>query len=115
MVEAFAIGGDVACRVVGEREVGEKKTLGMKLGDGVEGGIPEFERDIGRGSGGQNEGMAFHGDARGIADEGDALRGIKVGDMMGSVARGVEDAELMRANRNDFAAVERVEVVRRNR
>ena len=91
MVQTLTIVGEVGGGVFGIGEVGEEESLGMKGGDGVEGGVPEFDVDVGRGSGRENETMAADGDAGGVADESDGFSGIEEGDVMRGVARSVKD------------------------
>jgi hypothetical protein len=110
LMEAFAVGGEVASGVVGEGEVGQKEPPGMKLRDSVERSVPEFKRDIGRRSREKNKGMAFDADSSGIADEGDVFQRIEIGDVVGSVAWRIEHAKLVRAHGNGLAAVEGTEI-----
>src|ERR1700752_5146832 len=93
-MQAFPVIGDMQGGVIRKREMGEEKPPWFEAGYGVERGVPKFKGDVRRRSGGENEWMAVNRDSRGIADEGDAIRGIKVCDVMRSVAGSIENLEL---------------------
>ncbi len=91
-------------------EVSEEETLGTKLRDGVERLIPQFEINVGRRSGGKNEGVAVDANARGVADESGGGVGIEIGDVVGGVARGVKNLQRVVAEWQNFTPFEDVQI-----
>src|SRR5262249_8600048 len=109
-VEPFAESGQILRRIVRIAVVGEKKSRGLATQDGSEGLVPDFQIDVGRRSGRQNEGPVVDMDAPGVADESDAVGIIKIADMVAGVTRGVFDVDVVRAQWNRFAPFENAKV-----
>jgi len=74
--------------------VSKEKPLRMKASDSVERSVPEFNGNIRRGSGGENEVVAIDRDPRSVPNKSSAIREIKVGNVVRCVARGIENLEL---------------------
>ncbi len=79
--------------------------------DGIEGGFPQFQLNVGRRSGRKNKGMSFNANASGITDKRNAFRRIKVRDVMGSVAGSIEHLQLPGAKRKSFASLQHVKII----
>jgi hypothetical protein len=71
----------------------EEEPSREKLLDSMERVVPHLEIDVGGRSGGKNEGMAFDANARGIADKGSGGGRVEIGDVVGGMARGIEDVQ----------------------
>ena len=89
----------------------EEETPWLQFVDGIEGGIPEFQLNVGRRRGRKNERVSFNADAGGIANKRDAFRRLKVGHVMGGVTGSIEHKQLLRAKRKSFTPLERVEIM----
>lgn len=96
-MEAFSIAGDMRLWIIAKGEVSKQKFFRMNSGDSVKRSVPEFNGDIRRRRGRENEGMAIDGDPRGIANESNSLRDIEISDVVRSVAGRIKNLELARA------------------
>ncbi len=110
IVEAFAVGGQVALGIVGKTEVGQKKAACLELRNCIQRGVPELDLNIWRRSGRKHKGMSFDAEAGGVADKCDGASGIKISDMVRGVAGCVENAKLARTTRNGFSAMKHMQV-----
>ena len=89
----------------------EEETPWVQFIDGLEGGIPEFQLNVGRRRGRKNERVSFNADAGGIADKRHAFARLKVGHVMRGVAGSIEHLQLPRTKRKSFTAMEQVKIV----
>ena len=77
--------------------------------------IPDFNVDIGRRRGGQNEFVAFDADSAGVADKSCSVLRVPESQVMRSVARRIENFKIAFADGDGFSAFERPQIVFRNR
>src|SRR5260370_31552902 len=113
-MQPFAKQQNVFGRIIGVTEVREKEARGFTLEDCGEGSIPDPEIDVGRWSGGHDEGIPLDAHSRGIANEGDVFRLIEVADVVRGMARRVDDFDSPRAEREGFTALEDAQILPRN-
>lgn len=109
-MQSLAVTGDMERRVVRKRKVSEEKPPGMQSGNDIQGGVPEFDGNVGRRSGRKNEGMAVDGNPRGITDEGDSFGLVKIGNVMMGVAGGIKNLETTRRKLEEFTALQGIKI-----
>src|SRR5256885_8243665 len=102
-------------RIVRVAEVRQKQFRGTQRVDCVERLIPDFNVDIGRRRGGQNEFVAFDADSAGVADKSSSVLRVPKRQVMRSVARRVEHFKIAFADGDGFSAFEWAQIVFRNR
>lgn len=92
----------------------EADARGFAAADFVEAGAPDFEVDVRRRGDGRDEIVFGEAKARGVADVGDAGGLIEVGDVMRGVAGSVGDFDIAACEAELFAAAEDLQILRRN-
>ena len=104
-MQTLPVAGDMPRGMIGKAEVGEEKAFRVERRNGVQRSVPEFEVDVRWRRRGEDEGVPFDSDARGIPDKSNSLQVIEISDVMRSVPGSIKNPKLARAKRKRFAAL----------
>src|SRR4051794_22773555 len=113
-MQAFAKAGEIFRRVFGVAEMRQEQPRGFAAENGGERFVPDFQVDVWRRGGRQDERAVVDVNATGVADESDAIGVVEVANVVRSMAGRVFDVDGSVAKRYVFAAFEDAQIFRRH-
>src|SRR6266404_3031428 len=101
---------DVLRRITRIAEMSEEEPRRPPRENGRKRVLPDLKTDVRRRGGGQDVRAIINTDARRVSHESDIFRGIKVADMVRSVAGRIRDFEFARAQSQHLATLEDAQI-----